>query len=73
MKPTEDEIEEGGGWVFEVESARARASGFDVSVWRDLDDILAAEKPADMEDGETILIRRKWYTLDEIEAVTDDF
>ncbi len=61
MKPTEDEIEDEGGWMFEVESQTARANGFDYWVWRDASEIL-----------ETIVIRRTWYTLSEIEAIGED-
>lgn len=72
MKPTEDEIEDEGGWMFEVESESARANGFKFWVWRDASDILDAENLCQMQDGETIVIRRKWYTVDEIEAVSED-
>ncbi len=73
MQPTEDEIEDEGGFMFEVESETARANGFQFWVWRDASDVLTAEDNLEhMENGETIVIRRRWYTLEEIEAISED-
>jgi hypothetical protein len=69
VTPTDEEIDEEGGWMFEVESPSADANGFKFWVWRNVSDILDAEEPDGLEEQERIVIRRKWYTIDEIRAL----